>query len=204
MVVDGHHHPVEVEQGENDLTRDTGLGRHLSSPENSRQRILDDQHLFGTPSDPVVQSLSCAGPQCVNLNFLRELRVLNKSLASLQRQEQSLLRYLARTDHETVQEFVLSLLLEPVFESIEKAYMAADELKHFVIKDSTLGSLCPFMSLVNGLDQRLRLYVKMEQGLDEEAGELLAELFDEEEISPAQILADLSPESRQEQHLMST
>ena len=203
VAVDGHHHQVEVEQGENDLTRDTGPGRHPSSPEGSLQRIPDDQHLSRTPSDPVVQGLSCAGPQCVNLNFLRELRVLNRSLAMLQSQEKSLVRYLARVDHDTVQEFVLFLLLEPVFESIEKAYMAADELRQHIEKDPSLGSPCPYVKLIQRLDQRLRTYLKLENGLDGEAGAAMAELFGEEEISPAQILADLSPEPRQDQYLMS-
>ena len=152
----------------------------------------------------MVQGLSCTGPQCVNLNFQRELQVLNSSLASLQRQEKSLVRYLARATAETVDEFVLSLLMGPMFESIETAYWAADQLRYYVVKEPSLGSPCPFTSLINGLDQRLRLYMRMEQGLDEETGELFAELFDEEEISPAQILADLSPEPRQDQHLMST
>lgn len=40
---------------------------------------------------------------------------MNRGLAQLRRQEKSL-RYLARVDHETVQEFVLSLLLEPLFD----------------------------------------------------------------------------------------
>ena len=135
---------------------------------------------------------SCQGPHCVNLNFLRELPRLNLGMAQLQRQEKSLLRYLARTDHMTVEGFVLSLLLEPVFEFIEQVYGAADELRHHAAQDTTPGSPCPFASLINGLERRLRLYLRMDQGLDEEAGAEMAELFDETDISSAQILAELT------------
>jgi len=40
--------------------------------------------------------------------------------------------------------------------------------------------------------------VRIDQGLDEEAGAEMAELFDVEDISPAQILADLSPDQEED------
>ena len=148
--------------------------------------------------ESIEPGIACQGPQCINLNFVRELRWLNKGLASLQRQEKSLVRYLARVDQDTVQESVLSLLLEPMFESIEMAYGAADELRFIVEKSPSLGPPCPFANLINGLGQRLRLYLRMEQGLDEEAGAEMAELFAEEDISSAQILSELTTDQGDE------
>ena len=191
-----------VEHTEGSQTPGPGNGHHRSESEASPEQRGNGQHVPNALTDSIAPGLSCQGPHCVNLNFLRELPRLNKGLASLQRQEKSLVRYLARVDQETVQQFVLSLLLEPMFESIELAYGAADELRHYVVKDPALGSPCPFTSLINGMDRRLRLYLRMEQGLDEEAGAEMAELFNEEDVSSAQILAELSVDQRDEQNQM--
>lgn len=200
-----HHHPApeQHQPGEAPPEQEAvtaGVEEHPPVPDRGAEGGGNDHsghHLIEVPSD---HGPACQGPHCVNLNFLRELPRLNLSMGQLQRQEKSMLRYLARTDYMTVQEFVLSLLLEPMFESIELAYGAADELRHHAARDTTPGSPCPFALLITGLERRLRLYLRMDQGLDEEAGAEMAELFDEEDISSSQILAELSTDPGDEQY----
>ena len=189
----------EEEPGEGSPLPPEGVEEHQPGPGNGEGGDNGHNgHVHNFIDIPPGQGPACEGPHCLNLTVLRELSRLNLGMGLLQRQERSLLRYLARMDHQTVEEFVLSLLLEPMFESIELAYGAADVLQYEMARDTTPGSPCPFASLINGLERRLELYVRMDEGLDAEAGEEMAELFDEKDISSAQILAGLSEDQGDE------
>ena len=195
------HHAARMraERGDHPHSHDHGptphAHHHLLGPEHERgwpQQLAPAaviQRLIPISSD---SAPACEGPQCQNLNVQLEHQRLQQGLVLLSSKEKSFLRYLARTATEDLDPFILSLLLNPVFDQIEKVYGAVDALKRYAaVNPVATGAPCQFEALVDDLERRLRVYLKMtkpQAGVNPE----LTEIFQEEDFSRSQIVEPLS------------
>ena len=146
---------------------------------------------------------SCTSQGCINLNVQRGLVKLAEDREQLESRERSLLGFVARNGVEDLDGTLLSLVLEPVFESIEQVYGTVDALGRYADHEpGDVASPCPYESLMEELGQKMRLYLRIEE---ENIEEILAELevFAPGGISTVQTLDSLDGDTAG-QHLPCT
>ena len=139
---------------------------------------------------------SCACQGCINLNVQNELRNLEQDQEILASQEQSLLRFMIRNGVGALDDALLSIVLEPVFESIEQVYSTVDALVRYEDQEQhDPGTSCPYESLVEELDRKMRLFLRVSEGDREGILEELDGVFGPESFSVEQSLDSLGGDS---------
>ena len=133
-------------------------------------------------------SATCTGPGCINLNVQRELLHLKQCQTLLGTRERSLFRCLARNGLMKANGAVHSFFVEPVLEALEDVYGTADVLARYMAQEHVPGSACQYLSLIEQMEMRLKLYLRIGQGEDDGLWAEMMELFGEDVFNAAQIV----------------
>ena len=131
---------------------------------------------------------ACTGPGCINLNVQRELLHLKQCQTQLEARERSLFRCLARNGLVKANGAVHSFFVEPVLEALEDVYGTADVLARYMAQEHVPGSACQYLSLIEQMEMRLKLYLRIGQGEDDGLWAEMMELFGEDVFNAAQIV----------------
>ena len=120
-----------------------------------------DQYDRCHDNSPLV-SPTCTGPGCINLNVQRELLHLKQCQTQLRARERSLFRCLARNGLKRANGTVQPFFVEPVLDALEDVYGTADVLARYMAQEHVPGSACQYLSLIEQMEMRLKLYLDSE------------------------------------------